>query len=591
MNKITNIILSSAVILFSACSLNLDDPKNLSSSSFWKSEKDARSNLNSCYSATIDGIKIYDDAYVDIVRCPYPWESNGAKFKQNNLSAGDDEGYNFEGVRMCNVFLANINNVPMNEQLKKRMIAEARVLRAMNYMDLTLNFGKVPIIKEPVNYDIKTFKRDEVKDVRKFILDELEDSYNYLPDKYSGGFLNEKTRITKYAALSLKARAALYFGDYRTAEDAAKKVIDSGIYALHKINSLPDGTEKEIAEIEKLVDFSGQGINKERFLKGIFSYRSIWDKENVNADNPECIIVKEYIPGNSSYVDLVRYTSMRPDQMIAGWSSVVPTQNLVNMYWNANGEKNSNPTVSKRAESYKTLETAYSNEMKESSKSFTDIANEWINSGKFLDFEYFNEFKNRDTRLYASIMFPFKRISDTDAGENFVYRWKKGGKNESTTGFNFIKMVAKNSNTLLWGQYPCSESNFPSMRYAEVLLIFAEAHIYNTGYDGEVQKVLNQIRDRAGMPDVPSSMTKGDAINFIRNERCIELAGEGNRYYDIKRYDSEYVRRHMDGVPITTPDGETVLTMQWNERMRLKPLPQSAIDLNSELQKDQNSGY
>lgn len=592
MNKyLYTITLLCTIFLLSSCDLDVKDPKNLSTSSYWKTEKDVWANLNTCYSSTVEGVGIYDEAYVDNVRCPYPWESNGASFKTNSLSAGDNEGYSFEAVRLCNVFIKNVETVEMDEALKKRMVAEARVLRAWAYMNLTLDFGKLPLITEPVDYNIASFERAPKEEVRQFVLNELDEAAKILPETYAGGFMKEKTRISKYAAISIKARAALYFGNYKVAEEAAKEVMQHGGYSLHQLGAIPADVDPEIEEIDRLVDYAALGLNRDRFLQGIYNYRSIWDKSSATADSPECIILKEYLSGDAAYADFTRYTPMRPDQMVFGWSSVVPMQNLVDAYWTAKGESFTPPSIADRAEAYKKLKSDYSAEMDASKRSFIAVANDWINSGKVYDYKYLNEFKNRDPRLYASIMFTFKRISDTDAGKDFVYHWRKGAKNESTTGFNFIKMVAKSTSTKLWGAYPASEANYPSFRYAEILLIFAEAHTQNVGYDAQVEMALNQLRDRVGMPHVASGLSKAEGLALVRNERRIELAGEGQRYQDIKRYDAEYVKKHMDNVAITQPDGDVVLTMQWDERMRLKPLPQQAIDLNPGLKNDQNPGY
>lgn len=84
-----------------------------------------------------------------------------------------------------------------------------------------------------------------------------------------------------------------------------------------------------------------------------------------------------------------------------------------------------------------------------------------------------------------------------------------------------------------------SPNNYPIIRYAEVLLTYAEAHLMNTGYDASVRAALNDIRDRCGMPNVPENLTKEQAIELVRNERRIELAVEGHRYMDVRRYGSE----------------------------------------------------
>ena len=83
------------------------------------------------------------------------------------------------------------------------------------------------------------------------------------------------------------------------------------------------------------------------------------------------------------------------------------------------------------------------------------------------------------------------------------------------------------------------------------MLIYAEAHTHTAGFDSQTQAALNELRDRCGMPDVPTSLSKEEGLELIANERRIELAAEGH----------------------------------------LRPIPQTAIDLNPLLADDQNPGY
>lgn len=582
--------LLSVVPLLNSCNLDVVNPTDVSSDTFWKRDADVWNALNTIYSNIIPGIGIYDDAFSDDVRCPYPWESNGSTFQVNGLSTSADMGYNFVAIRRVNNLLTNIKNVPMDEALKERVIAEARVLRAYRYAVMTNDFGKVPLITELKSYDEKMFKRDDAAAVRSFVLKEFQESIPKLPTKYSGGYFNETSRLTRYGAQALLARVALQFKEYAIAEQAAREVMKGG-FALHTLTSLPAGTEAEVAQLKQLVDFDALGLDADKFIQGVYNYRSTWDDAFVTSSSPECIIIREYKGGNADYADLTRYTSMRPQQMVDGWSSVVPQQPLIDAYWTADGKTFAAPSKDQRATAYNKLTTDYKEVMKNEKKSFRAMANEWIESGKYLGYEYFKEFKNRDPRLYASILFPFHRVSDYDAGPDFVYEWQKGANNESTTGYNFLKMVARSTSTMLWSAYPASEADFPVFRYAEILLIFAEAHTQNSGYDAEVAAALNQLRDRVGMPHVPASLSKEAGLELIRGERHIELAGEGSRLNDLKRYGSAYAKKVMDNVEVCVPDGTAVITMKWNDRMMLYPIPQTAIDVNPGLASDQNPGY
>lgn len=571
-----------------SCDLEVEPPSSIASETYWTSEKDAWMNLNVIYSNTIPGIGVYDDTYSPDVYCQYSWESSGATFLQNGMSAAYDAGWNFEAIRKANLFLAQIENCPMDEALKARFKAEARVMRAWQYLSLTLTFGKVPLITEVLPYNAENVPRDEVSVIREFILKELTEGAAGLPEKYSGSYPNEKGRVTKYAALSLKARAALYFGDYSTAESTAKEIIDNGGFSLFRISTLSEAQQKEADEMDLYIDFDKLNIDKDKFVKGMFSYEALWHTENGSTDNPEYIMTRQYAASDWDYQDMTRYTNMRPNQL-GGWSSVTPTQNLVDSYWAADGSKPNLPSKTERASSYMELRKEADDFVKADNKNtFRMFVENKVKSGEIKNEKYISEFRNRDSRLYVSIMLPFKGWYETNYGTDFAYEWIKGGNNESKTGFNFRKTLSLENDPSGYGQ---ATGDYPCIRYAEILLIYAEARTQTTGFDGQVQAALNELRDRCGMPNVPTSLSKEQGLELIRNERRIELAAEGFRLDDMIRYGAAYCKEQINNVDITMPDGEKVITMKWDDRMLLKAIPQSAIDLNPLLKADQNPGY
>ena len=551
----------------SSCDLEVEPPANIAAETYWTSEKDAWYNLNSIYSDAIPGIGIYGDAYSDDVYCQYAHESKAKIFQQDGFSPLYDEGWNFETIRKENLFLQKVGNCEMDESLRERFKAEVRAMRAWTYLGMTMTFGKVPLITEVLDYNSPNIPRDEVSVIRDFIMKELTEAAAILPEKYAGGYPNEKGRITKYACLSLKARAALYFGDYALAESTAKEVMDKGGFSLFKISSLSDAQKKEAEEMSLYIDFA----------------------EKANPDNPEYIMTRQYAASSWNYQDMTRYTSMRPNQL-GGWSSVTPTQNLVDAYWGVDGHSVPQlPTPEERAKAYNQIKADLDAYQKpEGEAKFIAFCQEKIKNGTLKDYKYIQEFRNRDSRMYVSILMPFKSWYESNYGDKFVYEWIKNGNNESKTGFNFRKMLSLENDANGDGQ---ATGDYPCIRYAEILLIYAEAHTQTTGYDAATEAALNQLRDRCGMPDVPSGLSKEEGLKLIQNERRIELAGEGFRGDDMTRYSDDYWKEHMNNVPIMTPDGDTELTMKWSSRMRLKPIPQTAIDLNPLLAGDQNPGY
>lgn len=193
-----------------------------------------------------------------------------------------------------------------------------------------------------------------------------------------------------------------------------------------------------------------------------------------------------------------------------------------------------------------------------------------------------------------------KGWQETDFSGDFYYMWDplKAGSdgNESWTGYNYRKLVS-----LTPYQGWQSVEDYPIIRYAEVLLTYAEARVQNNGWDEKVQHALNDLRDRCGMPNVPNSLSKDAALELVRNERRIELAAEGHRYDDIRRYGLEYCREAMNGES-TAPCGGfdpvkkewqkyVVIDKVWGDRLLLMPIPTSAMDVNPLLKDDQNPGY
>lgn len=536
--------------------------------------------INGVY-ATIPGSSgdMYYDAYADNSFNPYPWESAGIDIQTGAINSGRDMGYSYTSIRVCNNFISLVSGLSIPDEKKKALLAEAKTMRAWQYMQQTLLFGDVPIILE-VKDNIPNAKRTPLKEVRDFVVKELKDAINDLPE------VSSKGRFNKYSAYAILARAAYYFGYYPEAEAAAKKVIDSGKFELFTINEPNDKMKEDAAFFEKLVDFNALGIDKTAFIKGIFSYEAFWRNEG----NSEGIIYKEYYP-TTAMGDWFQSTGLLPTQMPSigdGWSSVVPMQDLVNAYWKVDGTEYTPISQAERQIRYAQILEAIKKLKGEKGSFQTAVA-----SLKMDTVQYLNEFKNRDSRLYASIMFPLSSVCEFK--DKYFYEFREGSKNESTTGYNYRKVTAIDLGNGDYFAY--TGQDYALIRYAEILLIFAEARTQNSGYDGEVQAALNKIRTRCGMPNVKAGLSKADGIKLIRKERRIEMAGEGLRFFDIRLYEdptrngginAEAASSVMKGQTLT-PSGSSVVEKTWLPKMLLMPIPQTAIDKNKEL--TQNEGY
>lgn len=134
-----------------------------------------------------------------------------------------------------------------------------------------------------------------------------------------------------------------------------------------------------------------------------------------------------------------------------------------------------------------------------------------------------------------------------------------------------------------------SPLNFIVFRYADVLLMYAEARNEATGPDATVYDALNQVRARTGvnMPAVTSGKTKEQLRDIIRHERQIELAFEGIYYSDIRRWG--IAKDLMNNKVIRSIQGSQLDTRNFIDAFYLWPIPQGEIDLNPGLK--QNPGY
>ena len=265
-----------------------------------------------------------------------------------------------------------------------------------------------------------------------------------------------------------------------------------------------------------------------------------------------------------------------------GWSSVVPTHSLLDEYETANGLTiDEDPTYNPE-----------------------------------------NPFYNRDPRLRATIVYPGQTwdiYGDPDKFPNGFPSIVKGSgeywadaDNAPHTGMSFKKFYADpeefSSTGGIWG----CDRNFPMLRYAEVLLSYAEAMIELNKIDDSVYDAINEVRRRAEMPDVDRTKyaTQESLRKLVRRERRVEFAYEGLRRYDLLRWG--IIAEKMGGQLITSTEGEILDTMNdegdynvklaprstWSKieernftvgRNELLPVPQSIIDVNPNI--SQNPGY
>ena len=271
-----------------------------------------------------------------------------------------------------------------------------------------------------------------------------------------------------------------------------------------------------------------------------------------------------------------------------GWSSMVPTWNLVNAYEMDNGL---------------TKEEA----------------------GDYYDPKH--PFANRDPRLAMSIAFPGMDWIRDDGTTKVLNTLNDSIVIDNKKVLNLNYSTASNNSSktgLTWNKYVYPLNQFADMwdtgmntilfRYAEVLLSYVEAENELNGPSEDVYGKLNQIRNRAGMPIVDRAKygTQEKLRELIRRERSVEMAGEGLRRADILRWkDAEgkmlaetlmngelrcpggtidYTETNPYKRAVIIPDSvQLVESRGFSTHNRYLPIPQKYRDLNDKL--EQNPGY
>ncbi|MEM8907833.1 MAG: RagB/SusD family nutrient uptake outer membrane protein [Bacteroidota bacterium] len=191
-------------------------------------------------------------------------------------------------------------------------------------------------------------------------------------------------------------------------------------------------------------------------------------------------------------------------------------------------------------------------------------------------FDEDNPYLNRDERMYANLFIPG------------ISTWRGEIYDESLSGFSPFFAIRKWVDldaTIGEDACACNENNMILYRYADVLMMYAEAVNELDGPTQDVYDAVNAIRRRANMPDLSPGLNQQTMRETIRHERHVEFAWEGTRYFDLIRWGTA-----KDVIPQATLFGESRDTRVFDDnKHKLWPIPQKEIDLNSKL--TQNPGY
>jgi hypothetical protein len=510
---------------FYACSKDLLDTvpnDRLSENVFWKTQADAEVAVNALY-RDLDSTNIFAlDAFTDIGHVNQPFAVDAfielGTYDATSSKVLAEWSRAYAGIAAANYFLANAGKIPVitDSAAVNRYKAEARFLRAYQYVKLASLYGPVPLITAPVSVEeARALKRDPLTRIYDFVDAELAAVAGVLPVSYNAA---NTGRITKGAALALKARADLYAGRYEAAAAAAKAVTDLGVYRLYPS------------------------------YKKLFSYAA----EN----NPEVILDKQFIVStysNNSFYLLAPYSQKNSQ------STYVPTKALVDQFQTAQGKDITEPG------------------------SGYDAAHPYINRDPRLRYSIFLD---GDTLPSGAVFHPAPNSGTPDAvGNTYI---------ASTTGFNVKKYV----NPEDYANPSNNGINIILVRYAEVLLTYAEARIELDAIDQTVYDAINAVRNgRAdvSLPSVTTGLTQEQLRAVVRRERTVELAFEGLHLADIRRWKTaaQVVPGAVYGITYTDGGATKVVQVAVNRvfnaaKHYLWPIPQTEIDQNHNLEQNPN---
>lgn len=508
-----------AMITFAAvaCQDNLDlvSEDSITDATFWENASDFKLAANDLYNG-LDRFG-FEDTESDIAFNNPNGVSNGTYQPAENSGQWNDS---YRYIRAANKILAM--GTDKTDAEIKRYLAEAKFFRAWYYWKLMRIYGGVPLIDKVLDTrDVALFTpRSSRTETADFILTDLAEAQADLPQQtdLSGG---DKGRITKGAALSLAARVALFEGTWSKfhGENNAAKYLDIAL-----------------ASSSEVISGGQYGLYKE---SGAQSYRYLFLEPG--DDSREAILDRRYARNILGHDMPYQYDG-------GGYN---PTRTLADMYLDKNGVPIDNPA---------TVFQGYAT--------------------------YVSEFQDRDPRMTMTMLIPGTEINRVFYPVEKKPNWPDFPQRNFNTGYILYKYMSEDpvaNNSGQKGDDSFFDYDRHLIRYAEVLLIYAEATFEKNGSidDADLNKSINVIRDRAGMPALTNAFVTGNGLDMrteIRRERTIELALEGFRYDDLRRWSTAETALSQD------VKGIKINGTEWQNRAPYSdPIYQAKVDADGFL--------
>ena len=496
----------------------------------------------------------------------------------------------FNALRDCNIFLDNLVTVPgLEEQERLRWLDEVKVLKAFYHFWLMQMYGPIPIVENNISVgasaeETNVFRApiDDVVNYLVQLLDEVIEGEN-LP-----GVINyiytEQGRVTMPVAKALKAKilvlnaSPIFNGneDFNTLVDSqgnslVNQTYDPQKWVLAK-DALYDAIESAESNGHQLYEFTQQipinGELSEQVIEELSQRAAITE-----SFNPE--IIWAYGPewtGDLQMWCQPRWTADHSALFGYTKKSHAPTLNMVETFYSKNGVPLNEDIYWNYAERYDVVSTPLSDDNGENYHEFYIEDN--YSTAKLHTY--------REPRFYSTIGFDGGKwfSLETTNINNIPYLDAKAGALSGKQGFEiysitgyFAKKLVHYENVISQEGSTIKGYSFPIIRLSDLYLMYSEAlNEVKESPDSEVYEYIQKVRDKAGLddggdlvntwqlyssnPSKPSS--KEGMRDIIHQERMIELALEGHRYWDLRRWKlaDEYFSQPIRGWNIFRPDVE-----------------------------------
>jgi len=404
-------------------------------------------------------------------------------------------------MKQINIFLNEVDKYGLPEDTRRKLKGQLYFWRAWQYFDLVRLYGGVPLVLAPQNPITSSGEATEVPRSKSSvtidqICADLDTAINMLPGKWGS---SDWGRITSGAAAAFKGRVLLTWASplFNRNDDRArwKRAYDANLAA------------------KTLLEANGFGLYKKGSLANGAAWGNMWFDE---VNNPEAVIVygfnnvtSDQTMKNNGWEQAAR------SRAISGGGSLSPTKQMVDAFPMKDGKMPG--------------QSAYTYE-----------------TNKF--------YKNRDPRFYKTFIYngalwPYKENSNY---RQWTYSWYKTAADTSKTpnaftesnpnasGIYLCKATSPNASNAN-GDFKVSGTDYMEMRFAEVVLNLAESAI---GIDNLAEGLegIKAIRERAGVENKDGAFGLGNVSGrdqlfaAVLNERKVELAYEGKRFWDLRRW-------------------------------------------------------